>query len=78
MEWTYLITIASIIGTVANIFKRRWCFIIWIVTNTLWAVIDASKGLYSQTILFVAYFALSIWGLAKWGKDKGARPDDHN
>lgn len=65
-DFTYLITIASIIGTVANIFKKRWCFIIWIFTNALWFAVDTYNGLYSQAMLFAVYFWLSVWGLIRW------------
>ena len=68
MNWTYLITIASIIGTVANIYKKKWCFILWLFTNALWCAVDAYKGLYSQAILFAVYFVLAVWGLVKWRK----------
>lgn len=65
---TWLITLASIIGTIANIFKKRWCFIIWLVTNSLWAVIDFCAGLYAQSFLFVICVILAIWGLWQWRK----------
>jgi len=70
MNWTWLITIASITGTVANIYKKRWCFIIWLFTNSLWMIIDFYQGLYAQSFLFAVYTALAIWGLIQWRKDK--------
>ena len=30
MDWTWAVTAASIVGTVANIYKKRWCFIVWL------------------------------------------------
>jgi len=36
----YLITLLSLIGVVANIYKKRWCFYIWAFTNFTWAVYD--------------------------------------
>lgn len=70
MEWTWLITIASIIGTVANIYKKWWCFLIWLITNTTWMVIDFNSHLYAQSALFLVYVALAIWGLISWCRDK--------
>lgn len=32
----YAATVASIVGTVANSFQKRWCFWVWGCTNTLW------------------------------------------
>lgn len=66
MNWTYALTAASIIGTVANIYKKRWCFIIWLFTNGAWMIVDAYNGLYSQAILFAVYVVLAIVGIAKW------------
>jgi hypothetical protein len=66
MNWTYIITAASIIGMVANIYKKKWCFVIWLFTNTAWLIIDTAHILYLQTILFAVYIILSIWGLICW------------
>ncbi len=65
-DFTYLITIASLIGTIANIHKKRWCFAVWIVTNTAWFVVDFFAGLYAQSLLFAIYTLLAICGLTKW------------
>jgi len=70
MDYTWLITIASIIGTVANIYKKKWCFWIWLVTNSLWLIIDFRAGLYAQAFLFGIYLLLAVWGLYRWNRDK--------
>jgi len=70
MEWTWLITIASIIGTVANIYKKQWCFWIWLFTNGLWMIVDLKAGLYAQAFLFGVYLLLAVWGLYQWSKEK--------
>ena len=31
-DYTWIIALASIIGTIANIYQKRWCFIIWTIT----------------------------------------------
>jgi hypothetical protein len=68
MNWTWLITLASIIGTVANIYKRRWCFWVWLFSNGSWFLIDLHAQLYSQAFLFLVYIGLSVWGLVSWSK----------
>ena len=70
MDYSILITIASLIGTIANIYKKRWCFLIWLFTNSAWCIYDFSKGLYSQAFLFFIYTCLSVWGLIKWKSSK--------
>jgi hypothetical protein len=70
VDFTIIVTIVSIIGTVANIFKKRWCFIIWIFTNGFWMCYDWYKGLYSQALLFAVYLGLAVYGLIRWNSDK--------
>jgi nicotinamide riboside transporter PnuC len=66
--WTWLITIAAIIGVVANIYKKPWCFGIWLGTNLAWAFIDFKAGLFAQAFLFAVYAVLAVWGLIQWRK----------
>lgn len=73
MDWTWAITIASIIGTIANIYKKSWCFIIWLFTNFTWMVVDLKAGLYAQAFLFAIYFMLAVWGLWQWSRAGDAR-----
>jgi len=71
MDYTWLITTASIVGVVANIYKKPWCFAVWTCTNTAWMVIDFAAGLYAQTFLFAVYIVLAVWGLVRWKRDEG-------
>lgn len=69
--WMWIVTAASLVGVILNIKKRRSCFVVWGVTNASWAVIDFSKGIPAQGVLFTVYFALSVWGLIEWRKKDG-------
>jgi nicotinamide riboside transporter PnuC len=64
MEW--IVTVFSITGVVLNIYKIKWCFAIWAVTNFSWMVIDFYRGIYAQAFLFMVYFILAIYGLYRW------------
>jgi nicotinamide riboside transporter PnuC len=66
MIWTWLITIAAIIGVIANIYKKPWCFVIWLLTNCSWCIIDFTAGLFAQAFLFAVYAVLAVWGLIQW------------
>ena len=68
MSWTWFVIIAAIIGTVANIYKKPWCFAIWLATNTIWMIVDFQAGMYAQAFLFAVYVLLAIWGLIQWRK----------
>lgn len=65
---SYIITAASIIGTIANAYQKRWCFIVWLFTNSFWLVYDIIIGAYSQAILYAVYVVLAVIGLKKWTK----------
>jgi len=71
MHWTWPVAAASLIATVANIHKKRWCFAIWLVTNTTWCVYDLCIGAYAQSCLFAVYAGLAVWGLVKWRRGTG-------
>lgn len=66
MDWTWVLTGASLVGVVLNIQQDRRCFAIWICTNAGWGIYDAVIGAYAQASLFGIYFLLSIWGIYKW------------
>lgn len=61
------VTLASIIGTVANILMYPWCFGIWLCTNTTWMLYNLNKRLYAQAWLFGVYVVLAVWGIYQWG-----------
>lgn len=66
----WIVTGASIIGTILNIKKQRICFIIWLFTNSLWMIYDYSVGSYAQSALFMVYVGLAVWGITEWRKSK--------
>lgn len=67
----YFVTLCSIVGTVANSFQKRWCFWVWICTNTFWCAFNIASGSYAQALLYAFNFAMAVIGLIKWRqKDK--------
>lgn len=66
LDWTFAVTAASIIGTVSNIYRKRWCFLVWMVTNATWCVYDWHIGAHGQSLLMGVYFGLAIWGWVRW------------
>jgi len=63
---TWIIAGLSIAGVILNIKKCRWCFLIWLVTNSAWMIYDFTIGAYAQSALFAVYACLAVWGLAEW------------
>ncbi len=68
-EFAYIITLASIVGTVANSFKKRWCFIVWGITNTFWIFYNIIFKNYAQALLYAFNLIMAIVGFIKW-RDK--------
>lgn len=66
----YGVTFATIVGTVANSFGKRWCFWVWMCTNGFWCVYNVWIGQYAQGVLYAFNFAMAILGLAKWKRKK--------
>ncbi len=69
-DLTWLVTAASVAGVILNNLKHRGCFVIWIVTNSIWMVYDFTIGAQAQAAMFALYLGLSIWGLVKWSKER--------
>lgn len=74
----YLITALSIIGTIANSFQKRWCFIIWAFTNSFWCVFNFINKQYAQSLLYLFNLFLSFNGLINWKKKQQANPYTKN
>ena len=48
---TYIVTAATMIGTIANSLQKRWCFYVWAVTNTFWMIYNMTIGQYAQGLI---------------------------
>lgn len=62
----FLFTAASITGTLANSFQKKWCYWVWICTNSFWCVFNTINGQYAQALLYVFNLATCVIGLLKW------------
>lgn len=66
----YIVTALSIIGTVANSYQKRWCFFIWLFTNSFWCTYNLTNGMRAQALLYLFNGVTCIIGLCKWRKRK--------
>ena len=67
MEVIYWTTSAlALVGVLLNIKKNRYCFMIWAVTNAVWALVDFEKAIYAQSALQFVYLYLSVYGFICW------------
>jgi len=63
MDWTIIVTIVTICATVANVKKKSWSFILYIVTDVVWFVVDYRAGLYGQAIFVCRLYCHSFLGV---------------
>lgn len=69
----YIVTAAAIVGTVANAFKKRWCFGVWCVTNAFWLVYSFCRNEYALALSYALNLIIAVVGLINWS-DKPAAP----
>ena len=68
---TYIVTAATMIGTIANSLQKRWCFDIWAVTNTFWLVYNMVIGQHAQGLIYALNLIMSVVGLVQWKRKGG-------
>lgn len=69
----YLSSIATIVcfaGMILNVKKMKSCFIVWLIGNTVWLLIDINSMAVSRVVLDIAQQIFNIWGLIEWRKIK--------
>lgn len=66
IEPAWILTAASVIGAALNAVCRRGGFLVWIFSNTGWVIVNASRNLWPETVLFVVYLAFSVVGFFMW------------
>ena len=62
-------TVLAIIGVVGNNRRLRWCFLLWMVSNSLTLVIHAQTGVWSLVVRDVVFLILAVEGWVRWGKE---------
>lgn len=62
----WLLTASSVLGAGLNACGRRSGFLVWIFSNFGWMIANASRGLYPEAALFLAYLGFSVVGFFMW------------
>ena len=60
--------VLAVVGVLGNNRRLRWCFLVWMVSNTLSAGIHAYSGIWTLLVRDVIFVILAIEGWVKWGK----------
>ncbi len=62
--------VLAVAGVWLNNRKLRGCFYLWLVSNSLSAVLHGQAGLWSLLARDVIFLALAVEGIVKWRKDR--------
>jgi len=65
---SWILTAFSIIGVILNAQQKISGFYFWMVANSGWIIVDATKGIYAQSALFVFYLFMCLYGVYTWKK----------
>lgn len=66
----WIVTIISLIGSVLNAKKSKWCFYVWILANVCWLIYDIHTRLYSRAALDVIQTIICISGIIYWKEEE--------
>lgn len=70
---SYISNIAAIIcflGMILNVKKMKACFVVWLIGNTIWLIIDIKSLAISRVALDIMQQIFNLWGLIEWRKVK--------
>ena len=59
-------TILAVVGVLANNRRLRWCFLVWMISNTLSGIIHAYAGIWSLFVRDMMFLVLAVEGWKKW------------
>jgi nicotinamide riboside transporter PnuC len=53
-----------------NAALNKWCFIVYIVANIGWIIVNIYCGLWEQIPMWIVYIIIGIYGWFTWGRKK--------
>jgi nicotinamide riboside transporter PnuC len=65
----WVVTAICLVGTILNVKKIKFCFILWTIGNFLWLMMDLYNHLYSRSLLDIVQLILAVWGYIVWKKE---------
>lgn len=61
-------TVLAVIGVLANNRRLRWCFLAWMVSNSLTLGIHVYTAIWSLVARDLIFLILAFEGWIKWGR----------
>jgi len=63
---SWIFTTLAVIGSLANIQKLWWCFVIWTICNVYFIIHNIIRREKALAVLFFIYLIISVWGMINW------------
>lgn len=71
-----LALILSILGNILINCKKRLGFIVWIISNIFWLIVNfIGNTNYSQVLMYIIYVVINADGYLKWKKHEDSKDD---
>ena len=64
-----LATIIAVIGVVMNNHRKRACFIVWLVSNSIALAIHLDANILSLAVRDLIFLGLAVDGWWRWSKE---------
>ncbi len=68
----WLIAAIALVGVVLNVWGKWQGFLFWLISNAWWCGYNYVSNEYAQSVLFGAFWFLSLYGIYKWRKNREA------
>ncbi len=57
-------------GMIFNVYKSKWGYVVWIVSNLLWIVYAYNTKQYFFLLQYIVFTIVLTWGFIKWNKEE--------
>lgn len=61
-------TSAGILGAMLTVYKRRGCWVAYVVSNICFVSLFLVEGIYVPILQYAVFMAINIVGWRKWGE----------
>lgn len=61
-------TVLAVTGVILNNRRLRFCFVLWVISNSLSLLLHLDAALWSLVVRDAIFTVLSIEGWIKWGR----------
>ncbi|MDR1364783.1 MAG: nicotinamide mononucleotide transporter [Oscillospiraceae bacterium] len=65
-DYSWLLAMLSITGTIFNVKKKVICFYLWAIGEVFWIMLDFKNSCYGRVFLDTVHFGMAVWGIYDW------------